>query len=272
MGRKKTETPQDDTHKALALRDAEEASRQIATEVLEGDLPYERNLYVNEVRFYLQRSAESIVEAGKRLLVLKEREGYGSFMAIISEDIGISHTTALRFMNAALKVEKYPQIKISKFTKLANLYTLLEAPDEDLKALEEKGVLAGRDMDELAAMSVKDMREMIKKLKTGVDAIIKEEVKGLETEKKALLKEVNRLKAFDPENNEADMVWCIEQMKSIEEMAKEFDTLLRKVSFDGRILNMPDIQARVEAVHRRMEKRFELFVKNWDAFVNGDNE
>lgn len=260
-----------EVQEALRKNDVEKVSRIAKTAQIEGDLPYDRRVYVDEVRFFLQRTAEGIIEAGKRLLVLKEKEGYGAFVKLIEEEIGIPYTSAQRFMNAGLKAEKFPMIAatLPKLGKVSNVYTLLEAPEEDLKELEIKGVLAGNTVDDLQRMSVKEMRGLITKLKNDTDKIIRAEVKNLETEKKALVKEVDRLKAFDPEGKDAS--WCVGQMKAVEDLASEFDVALRRFAFDPRVLEHPDIQAKVEAVQRRMEKRFELFTGNWNAFVGGED-
>ncbi|WKZ32952.1 MAG: hypothetical protein QY316_00670 [Thermodesulfobacteriota bacterium] len=255
---------------ALKKNDIEKLARASKTMQIEGDLPYSRRVYVDGVKFYMQRTAEGIVEAGKRLLVIKEKEGYGEFVKVLEEEIGIPHTTAYRFMNAALKAEKYPTLASSfpKLGNLSNVYTLLEAPEEDLKELESKGVLAGNTIDELHRMSVKEMRDLIKKLKNETEKVVKAEVKNIETEKKALIKEVERLKAFDPEGKDAS--WCVGQMQLIDELADEFDTALRRFMKDSRILDHPELQAKVEAIQTRVEKRFKLFVSDWDAYVNGE--
>ena len=169
--------------------------RESRTKAIEGDLPYERQLYINEVRFLLQRTAEAIIEIGKRLLVIKEREEFGSFIAVVEEEIGIPARTAQRFMNAALKQKKFPEIQMRQFGA-SQLYTLLEAPEEDLKELEEKGVLAGHSMDELQAMSVKDMRATIKKLQAGAEKVIGKQVSKLEAKAEKLALENKDLKAL----------------------------------------------------------------------------
>lgn len=260
-----------DVKAAIEKNDIEYLARKSKTMQIEGDLPYNKEVYVNEVRFFLGTVAGSIIEVGKRLLVIKEKEGYGNFHRIIEEEIGLSTRTAYRFMNVALKSERYPEINLRQLATSSNVYALMEAPDEDLKELEEKGVMAGNTMDDLQRMSVKEMRDLIKKLKTETDKIIKEEVKNIEVEKKALIKELNRLKVFDPEAKAAP-TWVVDQMEEVERQINEVDDTLRKFVFDPKVLEHPDIQARVEAIQRRLEKRLELFVGNWDAFVNEGEE
>jgi len=82
-----------------------------------------------------------------------------------------------------------------------------------------------------------------KKLEKEFKAAVKEETNGLEIEKKALLKEVDRLKAFDPE--EQDREWSVEQMAEIEKAAGEFVILVQKFIIDPRFKDDRHLQARV---------------------------
>ena len=56
-------------------------------------LPYERDRIVHETRFYMAQSAEAMLEAGKRLVILKENEPHGDFTEIVTGqlEIGRAH-------------------------------------------------------------------------------------------------------------------------------------------------------------------------------------
>ena len=56
-------------------------------------LPYERERIVHEARFYMAQSAESMLEAGKRLIILKENEPHGDFTNILENDLGKNQRT-----------------------------------------------------------------------------------------------------------------------------------------------------------------------------------
>lgn len=64
-------------------------------------LPYDRIRVVNEARFYMAQSAEAMLEAGKRLIVLKEHEPHGEFEQLLREQLGIPERTAQRMMQAS---------------------------------------------------------------------------------------------------------------------------------------------------------------------------
>lgn len=180
---------------AEAEKSADIVLRETEVKSLEGDMAYSRELYVNSAKVALRRTAETIIEAGRCLLVIKEKEGHGEFLKIVEDELHLNYRTAGRFMNAALKNAKYPQLKLDNVSNLSKVYALIEAPDEDLQELNDKGVMAGVSFDELQIMSVKDMRSLIKSLKTETDKIVKVEVKKLETEKDALVKQVQELEA-----------------------------------------------------------------------------
>ena len=261
MGKK--DALKDDAHKALAARDLEVVKREGKTRQIEGDHPYNRDQYVGEIKLFLKRSAEDILEAGMRLIVLKEREGHGEFTKIVQDEIGLHPRTAQRFMHAALKAQRFPAIDFSKCDTVSHLYALIEAPDEELKKLEKEGVLAWHTADELDLLSVKEMRDLIRKLKTETDKVVKAEVKGLEAEKKALVKENERLRAVAPD--ETDLSWSVGATEEIDRALDDIDSLLRRFAFDERIKAHPEIQAKILGIHRRMDARLKAFIEDFDA-------
>jgi hypothetical protein len=66
-------------------------------------LPYERDRIVHETRFYMAQSAEAMLEAGKRLVILKENEPHGDFINILENDLGLEPNVARRMMQASVK-------------------------------------------------------------------------------------------------------------------------------------------------------------------------
>ena len=66
-------------------------------------LPYERDRIVHEARFYMAQSAEAMLEAGKRLIILKENEPHGDFINIVESELSMSKRTAQVMMQASIK-------------------------------------------------------------------------------------------------------------------------------------------------------------------------
>ncbi|MBF0554140.1 MAG: hypothetical protein HQK96_06210 [Nitrospirae bacterium] len=251
----------DEAQRALALRGLEVADRRHKTKTIEGDMPYSKDLYVNQIRAELKRSANSLLMAGKMLLVVKENEPHGEFERVVEEVIGIPCRSAYRMMNVALKAEKHPKIDVTSFDRISNIYTLLEAPEEDLKELEEKGVMAGATLDEWSGMSVKEMRAKIHKLKHDVDKIVKEETKGLKIEVDSLVKQVEKLRAFDPDDK--DINWSKEQISVIEKQFIELQLSIRKLVIDPRLKNNLPAQAAVAQKIYGMERMIKFLIRDW---------
>lgn len=253
---------------ALTAHDAELLSREVNTSLLEGDIPYNKETYVLRIKLSFKRTVEEMLFAGKWLLVMKEREGHGNFIGIVEDEIGVPYKTAQRCMNAALKAGKFPGIEFAKMDKLSNLYTLLEAPDEDLAELEEKGILAGRTIDELDGMSVKNLKDEIRRLKGDINKVVKEEVKGLAAERKALLNEVKRLSVNDPEGKDLD--WSEKQAEEIRAATQAYTDAIRRFVFDERILDHPELQVKVEGILAEAKASLRLLDENWENFVTED--
>ncbi|BAN95453.1 hypothetical protein E05_06870 [Plautia stali symbiont] len=129
-------------------------------------LPYERERIVHEARFYMAQSAEAMLEAGKRLIILKENEPHGEFTEIVTEKLGMAHRTANSIMKAALKYTS-PLLQKNSLTLAslgkAKLFELMTEDDEDLAELAEGGTIAGLTLDEVDRMSVRELRATLRK-------------------------------------------------------------------------------------------------------------
>lgn len=128
-------------------------------------LPYDRERVINEVRFFLGTAAEAMLEAGKRLIELKEFEGHGKFIGICEERLGITERSAQKMMQAAIKylspeLEKHTA-KLQQLGK-AKLIELLAEDDEDLAALAEGGTVAGLELDDVERMSCRELRRALR--------------------------------------------------------------------------------------------------------------
>jgi transcriptional regulator with XRE-family HTH domain len=85
----------------------------------------------------------------------------------------------------------------------------------------------------------KEMEKLKKRFETGVA----EETKGLTVEKDALVKELTRLKVFDPA--EKDLSWSVQQMKEISKAGLTFTALIQKFILDDRLDGEFELQAEV---------------------------
>ncbi|KHS67322.1 phage protein [Pectobacterium brasiliense] len=128
-------------------------------------LPYERSRIVHEARFYMAQSAEAMLEAGKRLTILKECEPHGEFEIIVREELGIPERTAQRLMQASIKFMN-PQLQ-AKAPTLAllgksKLFELMTEDDESLAELADGGTVAGLTLDDVDRMSCRELRQSLR--------------------------------------------------------------------------------------------------------------
>jgi DNA-binding transcriptional MerR regulator len=84
----------------------------------------------------------------------------------------------------------------------------------------------------------------LERLKKRTEGAVKEETLNLTTERDALVKELKRLKVFDPEGK--DRSWSVEQIKRIKDSCTEFTLLCSKFILDERLDGDVELQAEVE--------------------------
>lgn len=106
----------------------------------------------DEIRFYQQRSVESLLETGKRLLLLKEASPHGEFERRV-ELLGFSRRTAQRFMQTAQKTGKSATVALLA-NRVSNQKAFLELITHDDDVIENLAELDGFDR-----MSASQLRE-----------------------------------------------------------------------------------------------------------------
>jgi len=172
MPRKPAPAPVTDHHPkpdSAALQQASEAltvvgarSQEVAERFGDGT-PYERARVISEARFFMAQSAEAMLELGKRLIQIKENEPHGDFLEILENRLGLSPRTAQQMMQAAVKYLAPAVTANARAPALlalgkAKLLDLLAEPDEAIEALAEGGTVAGLDLDDMRAMTSRELR------------------------------------------------------------------------------------------------------------------
>ena len=178
-------------------------SAEVMTQYGDG-LPYDRTRLVNEARFYMAQSAEAMLEAGKRLIVLKENEPHGEFEQIVREQLGIPERTARQMMQATLKYSN-PQLE-SKRQALAvlgktKLFELMTEDDEDLASLTEGGTVAGLALEDIDRMTSRELRAALREAREDANAKderLADRNQDLEKVTQELIKTRKRIQFADP--------------------------------------------------------------------------
>lgn len=194
---------------------------QIIDETYGDNLPYDAGRIIGEVRFYLQQGMLAMLQAGKRLIQLKEHEAHGQFMIYVEERIGIGYKTAQRMMLAAHKFvgddNKPKWTLVSNMDSITKVYELAMMDDEDLSALEEGGTLAGKTLDDIQRMSPTELRTLLRKEREErrAEAVAQSEILAKKNERIDELEKANHKLAspysWEPEverlSVEIDQVW-----------------------------------------------------------------
>lgn len=100
----------------------------------------------------MAQSAEAMLEAAKRLTILKECEPHGEFESIVRDALGIPERTAQRLMQASIKYmspqlsAKAPALALLGKTKL---FELMTEDDDVLSELADGGTIAGMTLDDI---------------------------------------------------------------------------------------------------------------------------
>lgn len=165
---------------------------------LAAQLGYEGSLALgsleDEVRFYQQRTVESCMEIGKRLLLIKEQTPHGEFNKRI-EMLNFTPRMAQKFMSAVLKFSKTNSNSLlQKAGNQTKLLELVMLDDDEIELIEQGGSIGDVSLDTIETMSVRELKKALRDAKADIDA--KEQViKAKDQEKNKILEENTRLKS-----------------------------------------------------------------------------
>jgi hypothetical protein len=164
--------PHDDVN-TDALAQGQDALITVATnatkvaEMIGYSLSYNRERVVQEARFFMGEAAGAMLEAGKRLVLLKENEAHGEFSRIVTEELGLALRTAQQMMQAAIKYQlSAPELasNAQTFARLgkSKMFELMTLDTDSLVELSEGGTVAGITLDEVDQMSVRELKAALR--------------------------------------------------------------------------------------------------------------
>lgn len=125
--------------------------------------PYERDRIEVEVRTHLQNSAALYLQAGLRLVQLKEHEPHGTFMESIKR-IGVTEDVCQRMMLVARKLQG-TQISNSVATRNllpTKLYEIALLDDDQLDELDQQGAVGQVTLDDIQRMTSREVRAALR--------------------------------------------------------------------------------------------------------------
>ncbi|MBQ7198083.1 MAG: DUF3102 domain-containing protein [Selenomonadaceae bacterium] len=132
-----------------------------------------------EIKFYLQKTAENVVEIGKRLILAKEMVEHGEWQNWLENNFNLSQNSAGRFMQIANRfgdMSKRQNSALMQNLNATQLIAMLALPaGEEEKFIAEKSA-EGTPVED---MTVKKLREEIKEWKARAEKA-EENFKGCE--------------------------------------------------------------------------------------------
>lgn len=143
-------------HNAAVRAVAQSMGYQLPADCTDPDM-IQRDISAN-----MRRSVEACLQVGMGLAVLKTACAHGEFTARL-DVLGIDKYVASRFMNSAAKFSKLPSTATLKaLGSQTKLFEMLCLGDDQLEELELTGQTGDLSLDDVATMSVKELRKAIR--------------------------------------------------------------------------------------------------------------
>lgn len=120
------------------------------------------DLIQRDIAANMRRSVEACLEVGKGLAVLKVACGHGNFIARL-DVLGMEARVAQKFMASATKFANAASTPLLKaIGNQTKLFEMLVLDDEQLEELELTGQTGELSLDDVATMSVKELRKALR--------------------------------------------------------------------------------------------------------------
>lgn len=162
-------------HNQVAVMDEEQESRVRAVAIQLGyQLPADctdPDLIQRDIAANMRRSVEACLEVGRGLVVLKTACEHGQFLPRL-EILGIEHSVAKRFIQSATKFSclgSNPALT-KALGNQSKLFEMLVLDDEEIQELELTGQTGELSLDDVATMSVKELRKALRETRETVSA------------------------------------------------------------------------------------------------------
>lgn len=156
------------------------------------------DLIQRDIAANMRRSVEAVLEVGRGLRVLKEACQHGQFMARL-DVLGIEARVAQRFMASATKFSNAASTPLLKAVgNQTKLFEMLVLDDDQVEELALTGQTGELRLDDVATMSVKELRSAVRDLRAEREA--DEQVRGdLRKKIDKLERDRKRIKAEEPD-------------------------------------------------------------------------
>ncbi|MDO5940614.1 hypothetical protein [Burkholderia cepacia] len=159
------------------------------------------DLIQRDIAANMRRSVEACLEVGRGLRVLKEACEHGQFTARL-DVLGIEVRVAQKFMASAAKFSKAALTPLLKAAgNQTKLFEMLVLDDEQIEELELTGQTGELKLDDIATMSVKELRSALRETRENAEAqsrLLADKNTKIDQLDEQLAKAKKRVKALPP--------------------------------------------------------------------------
>jgi hypothetical protein len=169
------------------------ADIRAAEEQFADGMPYELDRIEKQIRFFQEQAGSALLEMGKCLIRIKAHEAHGRFMQVL-ETAGMTYRSAAYAMAAARRFANVPTLAHLESSKMIAL-TVLD--DDEIDTLEKGGNIAGMTLDDIERMSVRELRENLRKEREKVKTEKEGRKKDRETQDAAIAQKEMKINELD---------------------------------------------------------------------------
>lgn len=255
--------------------------------MLAAQLGYEGSLALgaleDEVRFFQQRTVESCMEIGKRLLLIKEQTPHGEFNKRI-EILNFTPRMAQKFMSAVLKFSKTNSSSLlQKAGNQTKLLELVMLDDDEIELIDQGGSIGDVNLDSIETMSVRELKKALREAKADSEAKDKlivskdQKINKLDTELSKSTSQAQILKKQETEQQQLTAsaletlhAACLTMHNNTARFVNEINSVLAAIEEHGLYSIQEQLEINVVATFQQIaQTSVELGIQiNFEAMVN----
>lgn len=208
------------------------AQREADLAPYEDGLPFDLQRITQRIHGAGVTVLEEMVNIGKYLIWAKEELERGEFLAWLESEIGISSQRASEFMRIAQRMIESKVPLGRDFLRLASggskkkMLALLDVSNEEIQEAMQMDTFLGKPLDEVGAMSVRELRETLRREKARRESVEKDKALldyRIKEMKAAQQREKNPAGADDPPTIlERRFLRAVEALGVLERVAAEY--------------------------------------------------
>lgn len=184
---------------AQSVTAKENRKQEINRRFLEVGETYNLHVCIEKARMYQDQMASGMLGLGVQLLLIKENEDHGNFMAAI-EELGLAHRSANYAMSAALKFGNSQTSANFAMLGKEKLRVLTVLDDDSVEQLSEGDSLEGiGTLDDVARMTVRELKKALRDLRAERKAQEEKHAKQIEALEEVVRKKESTISELEME-------------------------------------------------------------------------